>query len=391
MGLIDDTPPPQSLPKRLQAWNDFFEQAGVDVDQLPEPSQLRQLKGGTWTTAMKLRQDDGTDRIEHAQQARAGWVLNLEPQWPVVQPSPRPKVGKIPAGKPVDRDGWQVAVCLPDIQAPWQDEAAVDVALQLVRHVSPDAVVLHGDNADLAEMSRFRQHPFFAESTQTAVDWLALFAARLRKAAGTGTDLHWLEGNHEARLARYILDNAAAAHGLRRANTPESWPVLSIPELCHLADHDVVYHSGYPANRVLLGPMVQVVHGAKTGPAAARNYLRDAGLSTVFGHVHSRMWAEQRLEVPGHGPVTKVAVSSGALCRVDGQVPGTMQGFDQLTDRPVEQTVDWQQGVTVVTYRDDSPEHHVENVQIVDGQALYGGRLFTACVDVDGQRVDSKP
>src|SRR6185437_2293513 len=103
--------------------------------------------------------------------------------------------------------------------------------------------------------------PTFARTTQATVDRMALFVAQLRAAAGDECEIRWLEGNHEARLSNYIMDNARAAFGLRVGNTPESWPVLSVPNLCRLDEHGVEYVPGYPANETWINDRLRVIHG----------------------------------------------------------------------------------------------------------------------------------
>lgn len=386
MGKVAGTNPPQK-PKRWSKSQldaaaqllDLFEEYGVNVDDLfADGYRPKRISGGDWQTGMKIKQPDGTHKIELVDQKRGGWEINLSPawadgpQWPVVQPGPAFTIGatkRPPNKKP---DGWRSIVCLPDIQAPFQDERAIDVALQIVAAESPDVIVMHGDNIDAPELSRFRQHPSFAAATQHAIDRMTLLCAELRATAGPDCDIVWIQGNHEARLEHYILDNAAAAYGIARGKLPDEdpqRPVLAVSELCRLAESDVTYLEGYPANTYWFQPNVRVIHGKYTGKSAPSKYLAE-GVTSIWGHTHSANWSHQTL-ADGR---RIYALSAGALCAVDGSVPGTMTGYD--FDGPIRQPVNWDQGVIVG--RGDGDQFWPELVPIVDGVAVFRGERLTA-------------
>ena len=318
------------------------------------------------------------------------------PQWPVAEackPHVVKHTGSVRGSAP---DGFKRAMTLPDIQIgyfvdrrgilhPTHDEAALDLALQLVAFVKPDRIALHGDNLDLPELSKYRLSPMFVRTTQATIDRTGLFAAQLRAAAGLECKIEWLEGNHEARLPNFILDNAKAAFGLRRSYEPDSWPVLSVPNLAKLDDHGIQYLPGYPANEIWINDRLRVIHGhvVASGGSTAHKYLAQERVSTVFGHVHRREWAERTRRTRA-GDQTILAMSPGCLCRTDGVVPSTKGGVD-LDGLPLPSTEDWQQGVAVFTYEDGNGRFFPEQIPFLDGVAMYHGRVFTASVGVEGE------
>jgi len=371
-----------ALPKRLRLLYDILKGKGIDLADL-EQSKVRST--GFWQ-AMH-RNDDGeaivTDlaRIEIA----PGW--DEGPSWPVVQPGPRPRV-PAKAKRKASGKGWQTAVLLPDMQGgffadatgtlvPIHDEAAISVALEVLRDEQPDVVVLHGDNLDLAELSRFRHSPAFQQTMQATIDWATTLGERLRLAA-PNAEIVWLEGNHEARLPFYILDNARAAFGLRRGREVDGWPVLSVPHLCHFDATGITYKSGYPANEHWLNDNFRVIHGhkVKSGGSTAHMYLDDARVSTAFGHVHRRELA-QRTRHTRNGPRTITSVSFGCLARIDGLVPSTKGGMD-VHGQPVRTTEDWQNGLGVVRFQPGDGLHVVEHVEILNGWAMHRGQEYRA-------------
>ena len=364
------------LSKRLQQLHDILKAKGIDLEDL-DSANIRKV--GFWQA---MHKDDATGEAIITDLARIelspAW--DEGPKWPVIQPGPRPKVR--PQAKRRKAKGWQTAALLPDMQVgyytkpdgtlePTHDEAAIEVALAIVADVQPAKVVLHGDNADFAEMSRFRLSPAFQQTTQAAVDRLAMLAEQLRTAA-PDAEIVWLEGNHEARLPFYLLDNAKAAFGLRKGMDPQGWPVLSMPHLCGFAEAGIVYESGYPANEHWLNDNFRVIHGNKvrSNGSTAYAYLDDARVSTAFGHVHRRELA-QRTRHTRHGPRTVTSVSFGCLARVDGAVPSTKGGISAKDGTPVRTTEDWQNGMGLVHFEPGDGMHAIESVEIVNGWARF--------------------
>lgn len=309
------------------------------------------------------------------------------PDWPVVTVGPSVK---LPKRQTQDRAirAWRTAVILPDVQIgyfrdqrdrlhPTHDERAISVALALLRDVRPDVVVLVGDNLDFPELSKYRRTPTFQRTTQASIDRSATFAAQLRDAA-PGAEIVWLAGNHEERLPNYIIDNASAAFGIKRGNAPDSWPVLSVPELCRFGEYGITFLPGYPANEYWINDRLRVIHGhkVKSNGTTAPMYLDAERVSTLYGHVHRREWAE-RTRHTRKGARTILAASPGCLCRIDGRVPGAHTGTD-LDGVPIEATQNWQQGLAVVTFQPGDKPFVYEQVPIFDGWAMWRGEEYAA-------------
>jgi predicted phosphodiesterase len=309
----------------------------------------------------------------------------LQPAWPIIQPGKRYQV---PALKPSDkkRDTMRTAVILPDMQLGYfrtanndleaiHDEAAIDVALQLVRKAKPDQIILVGDNLDLCEFGKYRYTPAFARTTQAAIDRATELCAQLRKLAPQAR-IVWIAGNHEERLGNMILDSAGAAYGLRRGNTPQEWPVLSVPYLCRLDETEVEYLPGYPTGAHWINERLHVIHGDRvaSGGSTAHKYLATVKTSVIYGHIHRREWAE-RTRDDHDGARTILAASPGCLAKISGEVPSTRGGHD-LDGRPLYRAEDWQQGIAIVEYFPGDGDFNLELVPIRDGWARYRGHDF---------------
>lgn len=376
---IEAAEPPRSR-ATLGKIADLLERNGIDVDDVGKVAKVN-----LWQGFHKNADGDAEVVDLVGVQLSPHWAEG--PSWPVIQPAPSVR---LPARKVTARkaSAWKSCVVLPDMQVgyfrtatnelePIHDEDAIGVALAIVRDVDPDLVVLVGDNLDAAEMGKYRTTPAFQRTTQASIDRLAVLCAQLRDAAPSAR-IVWLAGNHEERLPNYILDNAVAAYGLRRGNTPESWPVLSIPYLCHFDTYGVEYLPGYPASSFWINDRLRVIHGDKvaSGGSTAHKYLGNEKVSVIYGHVHRREYGARTRE-DRDGAKEIMAASPGCLARIDGAVPSTKGGVD-LDGRPLTRVEDWQQGVSVVHFEDGDGRFTYHNIGIHDGWAMWNGKEYTA-------------
>lgn len=317
-------------------------------------------------------------------------IWEEEPQWPVVQPATPAVVryGKRP--KP-SSDEYHRTVLFPDPQIGYwrnldtgeliamHDEEAMATALNVARAVRPDRIVHLGDFLDLAEFSsKFTQYPEFVFTTQAAIDRGHKFLAECRAILGPEGDLFLLAGNHDDRLGKAVLKNAMASLRLRRADAPESWPVMSIPNLLALDSIGCEYISGYPAGSLKLADGTEsqtplyAVHERGLDVAKVAKSQRQ---SYVQGHMHRVAMHSETYELNGQA-VDVEAWSLGSLCRRDGFVPST-KGAPDDRGVPVQRFESWQQAVGVLTVAPDG-SWVVEVVRIRDGRAFYGGKEYTA-------------
>lgn len=372
----DAAAPPKASRATLGKLAELLERSGIDLDDVARVQKVRAWQGF-------YKGDDGEAHTVdmHGIELVPSWADG--PQWPVAKPGP---VVRLPKAKATTAPvGWPNAVVLPDMQIgyfhgpdglePTHDEAAIAAALAVTKAAKPAVVVLVGDNLDLPEFGRYRLTPAFMRTTQPAIDRATTLCAELRRAAPNAR-IVWLAGNHEERLPNWLLDNAAAAHGLRQGNTPESWPVMSVPFLTRMDDHDIEYRPGYPASHYWITERLKVVHGelVRSNGSTAAAYLSREKTSSIFGHVHRREYAA-RTRDDHDGPREIMAASPGCLCRIDGAVPSVKGGVD-LDGRPLRRSEDWQQGLAVVPFDPDSGHFDYEQVAIRQGVARWRGREY---------------
>lgn len=315
----------------------------------------------------------------------------LDLQWTPVHRAVPVKINAPKKERPIS-GGWKTAVCLPDPQIgfrdlngkldPFHDERAMDVALKIINWLEMnervDVVVNLGDFLDLPAQGRFEQEPAFAHTTQHAIDRGHKFLVQQRAAAGPKAKIVLVEGNHDRRMEKFIVSNAASAFGLKKANDKEGLPVMSLPYLLRLDEIGVEYIDAYPAGAYWLNNRLRAIHGTKvrSGGSTAAAYTNDTPhISTIFGHVH-RQELQSKTVYDRAGAIKSMAVSPGCLCRVDGAVP-SVNGSTHINGAPAQYFENWQQGVAIIKYK-DSGQFFVDLVQIEDGKAMFRGKEFVS-------------
>ena len=291
--------------------------------------------------------------------------------------------------------GYQTAVVLPDTQIGWwrdietgeltafHDEAAITIALEVIRKVRPDTVVLLGDYLDFAPLSdKFMREAGFALTIQPALDYGVELLGRIR-ALVPDANIALIEGNHDRRLQKAILNNNLDCFGVKRGmSAPDSWPVFSVPYLLRLDEFDVEYVAGYPAGEYWLNDNLVCIHGRIVrggNQSTAAAVVDDERVSVIFGHVH-RIEVKHKTRRVRHGAKQAQAVSAGCLCRTDGTVPSA-KGATDVFGRPVPAVEDWQQGVCVVTFEPGDGPFGIEVIPIYTGQnrvTFFRGREVVA-------------
>ena len=315
--------------------------------------------------------------------------------WPPIQVAKptivKPYENKKTPKKP--KHQYRLVVFVPDPQIgyrkyedgtldPFHDEAAIDVHFQILAYLEEqygvDEIVHLGDYLDLPTMGKYAQEEMFAHTVQPALDYGHELLAKQR-ATCPDANIVMLEGNHDCRMQRYVIANAMASRGIKRASaTPEDWPVLSIPYLLRLDELKVKYIGAYPAGEYWITRTLRAIHGTiarSNGSTASAHANKNPHISTVFGHSH-RQELQYKTVADAEGPIRSVSASPGCLCRIDGAVPSYGAGLNDH-GRPVKHWEDWQQGIMIGWIREDE-QFTLQPIHIMDGWAVYEGVEFTA-------------
>lgn len=386
--FAEDQPAAKRILKkdRLGKIADLLENSGIDLEDI---GRVEKVRLNEWQGFSK--DDDGNPVVTDLSGISVILSPAFEsgPKWPVVAPA---KPVTIRATKrPAPKRDHHVAVIFPDQQFgyrmladgsldPFHDDHALDVAEQISAYLRPEKQINLGDLNDFASFGRFLQEPGFQATTQAGLDRAHIHLAQQRAASPDG-EIIVLEGNHDARISKAIITNALAAYGLRTANAPASWPVLSVPNLLRFDELGIEYASGYPAAEVWINDRIRAIHGyrVKSAGSTASLVVDDERVSTLFGHVH-RIELQHTTRHTKDGPRQNLAATPGCLCRIDGAVP-SMKGAVDVLGRPIRSYENWQQGIAVVSYQPGDSDFALELVPIISGVAYFRGMRFESTVE----------
>jgi len=259
---------------------------------------------------------------------------------------------------------------------PYHDRQAIDIMMNIAKNDNVDVVVLGGDVVDMAEFTnKFPRTPdqfFTVRPALIEVKWLL---TRMRLLL-PNTDIIWIEGNHDLRLRRCLLDNQISAYDLMSHD--EHWPLVSLPNALQLDEIDIEWIGEYPDNEYWLNENLRCVHGGlsrtKSGQTAYE-HVRDSKCSTLFGHIHRQ---EMVADTSHHhsGPKEYQAACPG------------MMGFPARVPANTAKH-NWQQGFFRVDVVSGNGPFSLRQIEIRNGNSLYGGVIVSGRDYVEELRADS--
>jgi hypothetical protein len=226
-------------------------------------------------------------------------------------------------------------VSLTDIHYPFQDDMAVQAALDFVRDVQPQVVIVH-ECMDFYTLSRFSKDPNRKDDLQQEIDQVCGFFAVLRDACPKARII-LVDSNHLARLRLYLASQATALASLR---------ALEVPELFDLQKYNIEY----VIDVIIKGVLFK--HGSIVSQGAGASGLRELqkeNMSGVSGHTH-RGAVVYRQDRNGQ----LFWVESGCLC----------------TTRPdyIPGIANWNSGFSIVSWDKESKVAIPKFIPIIDGK-----------------------
>jgi len=295
-----------------------------------------------------------------------------------VFPIIEPVVVKMPniSGKRSSPKSLKKALIIPDSQIgfrkdvyngqlePFHDRRALDLAVQVAEYTKPERIVLLGDMLDLPDWSdKFLRSPDFYWTTQPSLIELAWWIARLIDAV-PGVKVDYIEGNHEDRMKKMLINHLIAGYNLRPAGDMDSPPAMSIPNLLGLEDMGVTWWGNYPKDEVWITPKLRCRHGntaKKGGGTTSKSILKDTFVSEVYGHSHRFEYSCKTVKT-ANGMETFRAFSPGTIAKIDGSVPSNSSEED------------WQQGLGLIYY--DEIDFNIVPISINNGRCIFDDRVF---------------
>jgi predicted phosphodiesterase len=165
---------------------------------------------------------------------------------------------------------------LGDVHVPYHDRPTVEAAIRQAKRDGAVGVVLNGDTLDSHEISSHDKDPSaprYVREVEVANQFLSWVRGQLPKA-----EIVFKEGNHEARLNKYIMGRAPALFDLEFVN---------LRSLLHFADHGIVEVKD---KRVIKAGKLHLIHGHEYQGGGGVNparwlYLRARSIAAC-GHFH---------------------------------------------------------------------------------------------------------
>ncbi len=239
----------------------------------------------------------------------------------------------------------KTAVIGGDMQIPYHDPVATKLFVGFIKRTQPDEVFLNGDIYDFYSCSRFSKDPSRMDNLQEELDIGKEILQSIIDAAPKAT-IHFIKGNHEERLRKYLWNNAHAFAKLRS---------LSLPKLLGLWELGIKFHK----EGCWFGDLY-ITHGSvirKHAGYTARAEFEKNGCSGLSNHSHR----DGKYTVRNRGGHF-VWFENYCLC--------------DLKPEYVEGIANWTQGFSYVTRIGNRPM--VEQIAIIGGKYIYGGQIYGA-------------
>jgi len=250
---------------------------------------------------------------------------------------------------------------LCDIHFPYQDDRALDLAVQLVGYNQPHVCVVGSDEFDFMRFSTFDSDPRQNDHELDDIDLIRLDHQNLIDRLidqSPYTIFVWIFGNHDYRLYKHILKNS---------------PNVAKTVMREFAD--VVRYQGRvmwlgETDQVTIDNLV-VAHGTRAGNNPAKAHLDMTGgqVNYMAGHVHKRFYWQK---AGYHYSVN--SVTSACLCDLQPHYKGYKQDI-----------TGWEHGTCVAEIKrgDMQATAHFENLKFDEDNegalsVRYRGATFTA-------------
>ena len=230
-------------------------------------------------------------------------------------------------------------VQLTDLHVPYHDEKSLAGVYDLLDNIRPHQIVITGDMYDFYKLSKFSKDPLNDNSLKYELDEGYKILKILKSLCD---DIHFIEGNHEIRLKKYIWEEAPALAGL---------DCLNFAELTGLNKLDIKHHE-----EKYIYKSMRFHHGKYASGNSAKKELDNYGLSTTQGHTHR---IEMAMKTDGRGMIG--SWNMGCLCKCEDV-------------EYIKGIADWQQGFGMFYFDDD--RFYCQQIPIIKHKFIFGNKLY---------------
>lgn len=236
-------------------------------------------------------------------------------------------------------------VIINDTHIPFEDKTACLAVIEFVakRRNKIDTVIFNGDMCDFYQISRFNKDPERKCQLQYNLDETSVFLNKFRQLLPKA-QLHYIEGNHEERLRKYLWSRAEELASLRS---------LKLTYLLNLDSLNIAYHK----EGVQLGDLY-IYHGSiirKHAGYTARAEFEKSGCTGISGHSHR------------DGKYT-IRTRAGQFAWWENYC------LCDLQPEYIVGVANWSHGFSYITIINNRP--YVEQIAIIDGKYIYNGKVI---------------
>ncbi|PYV01865.1 MAG: hypothetical protein DMG26_12595 [Acidobacteria bacterium] len=179
---------------------------------------------------------------------------------------------------------YQLAVIANDFQVPFHDERALLLFKMFPRREHTDWLILNGDFQDFWEISSYDLMPRTERDFQREIE-IGRGVLRSFRRSLPHARITWVEGNHEFRLRKYLIQNAKELYGLPGVSVPDIFDLRRL-EIEYVPCHEPA--TKFTDNFIRVGDLY-VGHWdrvSKHGAYAAKVLIEGKGVSLLQGHTH---------------------------------------------------------------------------------------------------------
>ncbi len=242
------------------------------------------------------------------------------------------------------------ALIIPDVHAPYHDQKAYDIMLQIGKAYNPDEIILMGDFGDFYAVQSYCKEPniegLLIKEVREVRDMLKELSQLFKK-----SKLIYIEGNHEDRLRRYISQKA-----------PELFGLVGVEDLLCLKEYGYKFIKYEPAQKHhICGSTLIARHEPSTGGVnAARGTILKSLCSVVYAHTHRK--DESNI-------ISLNGKNFRSFC------PGWIGDKNNGVFTYVKGHHQWTQGFALVDVLSNRDFHH-NIIDIIDHKAMFNDKIY---------------
>lgn len=239
----------------------------------------------------RLSEDSGFTSVSSGAPVRVPVQQEVDRQKPTRARVSVPKGRAVPhreGGRdPIVLEDLDRGIIIPDTHAPYHNKTSWALVAHVVKTWKPKVVVVQGDFFDCYAVSSHRKDPrrrdAIVDEIRRAQDMLHIFDGCAYK--------YFIEGNHEYRLDRYLMDFAPQAYELLLEETKDDlfrlrrsgWNVTKYMEATHVGKLQITHDLGKSGEPAIHDAMSSFMDNVSIGHTHLLRYIVKG---TAFGVPH---------------------------------------------------------------------------------------------------------